>query len=212
MNEKIFERIKLIYKDPKCELEFKTPFELLIAVVLSAQCTDKRVNETTKVLFNVANTPKQFVDMPQDILEKYIFSCGFYKNKALAIKNLSKDIVDKFAGNVPNNLDDLTKLSGVGIKTASVVLSLAYKIPALAVDTHVFRVSNRLGVATAKTPEEMYKILLKVVPKDFWIDYHYSLVLHGRYICKARNPKCGECGFKDLCQYYNNEVKKSVCR
>lgn len=212
MNEKIFERIKLIYKDPKCELEFKTPFELLIAVVLSAQCTDKRVNETTKVLFNVANTPKQFVDMPQDILEKYIFSCGFYKNKALAIKNLSKDIVDKFAGNVPNNLDDLTKLSGVGIKTASVVLSLAYKIPALAVDTHVFRVSNRLGVAMAKTPEEMYKILLKVVPKDFWIDYHYSLVLHGRYICKARNPKCGECGFKDLCQYYNNEVKKSVCR
>lgn len=207
MDEKLQNAIKQQYNNPKCELQFGSPFQLLVAVVLSAQCTDKRVNEVTKKLFQVAPNPIDFVNMPIDKLEQYIFSCGFYKNKAKALKELSQDIVQKFGGVVPSGEDELTSLRGVGIKTASVVRSLAFNIPALAVDTHVFRVSNRLGVASAKTPEEMHKKLLQTVPKDFWIDYHYSLVLHGRYVCKSQNPKCNECAFKTLCQYYNKEKK-----
>ena len=207
MNKALEERIKELYPNPKCELNFGSSFQLLVAVILSAQCTDKRVNEVTKTLFRMAKTPNDFVKMPQEELEKLIFSCGFYKNKAKAIKEMSKDVVDKFGGEVPGTMEELVSLRGVGTKTASVVLAEAFKVPALAVDTHVFRVSNRLGVAHESTPEKMHKALLRVVPKDFWANYHYSIVLHGRYVCKSQKPKCEECGFSDLCEYYNGRKK-----
>ena len=205
MNKLLQQKIKEIYDNPQCELVFGSAFELLVAVVLSAQCTDKRVNEVTKKLFAIANTPDDFVKMPIEELENHIKSCGFFKNKALAIKQMSKDILEKHGGEVPSDMDQLVALRGVGTKTASVVQSVAFGIPALAVDTHVFRVSNRLGVASAKTPEQMHKKLLKAVPKDFWIDYHYSIVLHGRYVCKAQKPRCDECGLSQFCKYFREE-------
>lgn len=207
MKQELIEKIKELYPNPTCELKFGSPFQLLVAVVLSAQCTDKRVNMVTEQLFKVASTPQHFVDMPLLELEQRIHSCGFFHNKALAIKGASQVIIERFGGNVPSSMKDLTSLPGVGVKTASVVQSIAFRIPALAVDTHVFRVSNRLGVAQAKNVDQMHKKLLKAVPKDFWIDYHYSIVLHGRYVCKAQKPACGECGLKDFCKYYKEKVK-----
>ena len=155
----------------------------------------------------MAKTPQEFNQMPIEKLEKLIFSCGFYHNKAKAIKAAAKDIIDKHNGVVPQTMEELTALSGVGTKTASVVQSMAFKIPALAVDTHVFRVSNRLGVATAKTPDEMHKKLLKVVPKNFWIKYHQAIVLHGRYVCKSQKPQCEKCVLSLYCAYYKKEKK-----
>ena len=205
MKKELIEAIKKEYQEPKCELNFGTPFQLLVAVVLSAQCTDKRVNSVTEKLFKIAPTPKDFVLMPLKELEQHIFSCGFYHNKAVAIKALSKHLIEKFGGEVPQEMEELTSLAGVGTKTASVVQAVAFHIPALAVDTHVLRVSNRLGVASAKTADEMHKKLLKEVPKDFWIDYHYSIVLHGRYVCKAQKPACDKCALAKYCQYYKEE-------
>lgn len=207
MKKVIIDAIKKEYQNPRCELNFGSPFQLLVAVVLSAQCTDKRVNEVTKKLFLVAPTPQKMAQLPIEELEKYIFSCGFYHNKAKAIHELSVDLLSKFDGVVPQKMEELCSLEGVGTKTASVVQAVAFKIPALAVDTHVFRVSNRLGIANAKTPEEMHKKLLVAVPKDFWIDYHYSLVLHGRYVCKSQKPQCEKCGFAGFCAYYKQEIE-----
>ena len=205
MKEQLIEKIKKEYPNPGCELKFGSPFQLLVAVILSAQCTDARVNKVTQELFKIAPNPKDYVKMPIEELEKHIFSCGFYHNKAKAIKDAATDIVERFGGNVPCAMEELKSLAGVGTKTASVVQAVAFKIPALAVDTHVFRVSNRLGVAKAKTPEEMHKKLLLAVPKNFWIDYHYSMVLHGRYICKSQKPACEKCGLSSFCAYYKQE-------
>ena len=205
MKKELIDAIKKAYPNPKCELIFNSPFELLVAVILSAQCTDRRVNIVTNKLFKIASLPEDFVKMPIEELEKYIFSCGFYHSKAKAIKEAACDIVQKYEGEVPSTMKELVSLRGVGTKTASVVQSMAFNIPALAVDTHVFRVSNRLGVASAKTVDEMHKKLLKIVPKDFWIDYHYSIVLHGRYVCKSQKPACDKCAFSDFCKYYKKE-------
>ncbi len=201
--KKILEILKSEYENPKCELEYSSPFELLVAVVLSAQCTDKRVNQVTKELFKEFNTAEKISKMPLELLEEKIRSCGFYHNKAKAIKSLSYDIATKFNGEFPKTKGELKALSGVGEKTANVVVSLIYNEPAIAVDTHVFRVSNRLGLASANTPEKTQKQLELVVPKEDWIKLHYSLVLHGRYVCKAIKPKCDECCFKLECAYKN---------
>jgi len=204
MNEReILSILKREYENPKCELEYSSPFELLVAVVLSAQCTDKRVNQVTKELFKNYNTAEKINEMPIERLEQIIRSCGFYHNKAKAIKSLSEDIVVRFKGMFPKTKQELKTLSGVGEKTANVVVSLIYNEPAIAVDTHVFRVSNRLGLASANTPEKTQKQLEKVVPKEDWIKLHYGLVLHGRYVCKAIKPKCLECCFKNVCSYKN---------
>jgi len=208
---KIIETVKNEYKDPKCELNFTSPFELLVAVVLSAQCTDKRVNQVTGVLFKNYNTAEKISKMNIEELEQIIKPCGFYHNKAEAIKSLSNDIVHKFNNEFPKTKQELKMLKGVGEKTANVVVSLVYNEPAIAVDTHVFRVSNRLGLAKANTPEKTQKQLEKVLDKNDWSKFHYALVLHGRYVCKAIKPRCDECVLSGFCEYKNakNVIKNN---
>lgn len=195
----VMDGLDVMVPDPKCELKHKTPFELLVAVILSAQCTDKRVNQVTEELFKVANTPKDFAQMPLIELEERIHSCGFYHNKAKAIKSASLDIIDRFDGKVPNNFDALTTLAGVGRKTANVVMAVAFGGDNLAVDTHVLRVSNRLGLVKTDVPDKCEIQLCKIFPKSSWSKLHYQMVLFGRYTCKAMKPNCISCVFNREC-------------
>jgi endonuclease-3 len=183
----------------KPALNFSTPYELLIAVILSAQCTDQRVNVITKELFKEYNTPEKMLTLSQEKLEKYIFSCGLYKSKAEHILSASKDILQKFNGQVPNNLDDLRSLAGVGRKTANVVYSVAFKGDAIAVDTHVFRVSNRIGLVNEKTVLGTEKGLMKILDKNDWSRSHHYLIYLGRSFCKAGKPDCENCPIKEHC-------------
>ena len=201
-NKKIIKILKTEYPNPTCELEYSTPFQLLVAVVLSAQCTDKRVNMVTKVLFEKYPTALDMDLANIEDIQDIIKPCGFYHNKAKAIKSLSHDIVHKFDNKFPKNKTQLKTLAGVGEKTANVVVSLVYNTPAIAVDTHVFRVSNRLGLANANTPEKTQKQLEQVLNKKDWSKSHYALVLHGRYVCKAIKPKCSECCFNKYCTHF----------
>lgn len=205
----IISKVDMLSENPKCELEFHSNYELLVAVILSAQCTDKRVNAVTNELFKEFNTPEKMITLSQAELEKKIRACGFFRNKAKHILEASRDIVEKYNGELPADKAKLMKLSGVGEKTANVVVSLAFGIPAIAVDTHVFRVSNRLGLANADNVTKTQKDLEKNVPKDKWIKFHYSLVLHGRYVCKAIKPRCEECSLKDCCKYFKKQNKSS---
>ncbi len=188
-----------MHPDAACELNFASPFELLVAVILSAQCTDKRVNMITPALFREANTPEQFVAMPTEKLERLIFSCGFYHNKARAIKEASQSIVEM--GKMPETREELMKLRGVGRKTANVVYAVAYGGDAIAVDTHVFRVSNRIGLVNAKTPEETEKQLMAEFDSSLWNSLHHLLIFHGRYVCHAQRPDCAGCLLADNCKY-----------
>ena len=204
-NEKIYRLLGEMHKDADCELDFGSPFQLLVAVILSAQCTDKRVNMITKELFKHASTPEDFVAMPVEELEKLIFSCGFYHNKARAIKEASASIVE--GGGMPTDREGLMKLRGVGRKTANVVYAVAYGGNAIAVDTHVFRVSNRLGIASAKTPEETERQLMAAFDEDKWGHLHHLLIFHGRYTCHSQKPDCAACLLKEECKYYKNGQK-----
>lgn len=199
-NEEIYALLSKMHSSAQCELNFGSPFELLVAVVLSAQCTDKRVNAVTQLLFKVANTPEAFVAMPIDELERHIFSCGFYHNKAKAIKELSASIVEQ--GGMPTTRDELMQLRGVGRKTANVVYAVAYGGNAIAVDTHVFRVSNRLGLVDAKTPEQTEQQLMLAFDENLWGHLHHLLIFHGRYVCHSQRPSCGECLLRGYCKYY----------
>lgn len=205
MKEKIIENLNALFAEPRCELEYNSNFELLVAVILSAQCTDKRVNAVTRVLFEKYNTPKDFVKLDITELEKLIHSCGFYHSKAKAIKEASKDIIEKFDGQVPNDFDKMCSLRGVGRKTANVMISEAFKGDAFAVDTHVLRVSNRLGIVKTDNPDKCEIALKKYFDKKDWSRLHYQMVLFGRYHCKSRNPNCENCKFKDFCKYYANK-------
>ena len=201
MNSKdILTGLDKMIENPRCELVFNSNFELLVAVILSAQCTDKRVNQVTAELFKTHNKPEDFVKISQEELEQKIHSCGFYHNKAKSIKKASEDILNRFGGQVPASFDDLTSLAGVGRKTANVMISMAFGGDAIAVDTHVLRVSNRLGIAKTKNPTECEMKLRKVFPKDRWSKLHYQMVLFGRYICKAQKPDCEKCLFKKDCK------------
>ena len=200
--EKVLNYLEELFPEPACELKFNSRFELLVSVILSAQCTDKRVNMVTKELFKKYNTPKDFANLKQEELEKEIKSCGFYHNKAKNIISCSKDILERFNGKVPGNIDDLMTLAGVGKKTANVVYSVGFGGDAIAVDTHVFRVSNRLGIKS-KNPLECEAKLQKLVPKQNWSKVHHQMVLFGRYFCKAIKPNCKECELADICEYYN---------
>lgn len=206
-NLKIYNLLDEAHKDAKCELEYSTPFELLIAVVLSAQCTDRRVNQVTRSLFQVADTPQQFANMPLSELEQRIYSCGFYHNKAVAIKELSNEIIN--AGGMPTTFDGLIKLRGVGRKTANVICSEAYKMPAIAVDTHVFRVANRLGLADAKTPEQTEIALKSEFDEDKWSHLHHLLIFQGRYVCKSQRPECDKCNLRAYCKYYDKVARST---
>lgn len=201
----ILQRLAKDFPNPKSELRFNSPFELLVAVILSAQCTDKRVNTVTPSLFEVANTPEKMAALPLEQIESLIHSCGFYHNKALFLKQASKDIVERFGGVVPNNLEDLRTLAGVGRKTANVVYAVGFGGNAIAVDTHVFRVSNRLGITQAKNVLETEKQLMQAIPEAQWADSHHYVLLHGRYVCKAQKPLCEKCSVKDLCNYYKRK-------
>ena len=189
------------YKGATPELKFNSAFELLVAVILSAQCTDKRVNEVTQVLFPLANTPEKILALGIEKLQEIIKPCGFFRTKAEHIAGTSKILLDEYGGEVPAEFDELVKLPGVGRKTANVVMSVAFKKPAIAVDTHVFRLANRLKLAEGKTPLEVELGLQKIIPRDKWADSHHWLIRHGRNICKARKPNCDECPLNVVCPY-----------
>lgn len=197
---KVYDLLKNQHKDAHCELNFGSVFQLIVAVVLSAQCTDKRVNQVTEDLFRTASEPEDFVRMPQEELEKRIFSCGFYHNKAKSIKSLSQSIID--LGYIPDTVEGLMKLQGVGRKTANVVYSVAYGGNAIAVDTHVFRVSNRIGIADGRTPYEVESQLMEHFPEENWSTLHHLLIFHGRYVCHSQKPDCENCSLKNICKEY----------
>lgn len=201
-NNIVYELLDKMHPNAECELNYRTPFELLVAVVLSAQCTDKRVNQVTKVLFEVASTPQDFVDMDIETLERYIYSCGFYHNKAKSIKALSQSVLDM--GGMPTTQEGLVKLQGVGRKTANVVYSVAYGGNAIAVDTHVFRVANRIGIVSSKTPEQTEEQLMKAFDESLWGRLHHLLIFHGRYICHSQRPDCANCLLMPHCKYYKS--------
>lgn len=186
---------------PTTELEYNSPFELLIAVILSAQATDKGVNKATAKLFPVANTPQAILDLGLEGLKEYIKTIGLYNSKAENIIKTCRDLVEKHNGEVPENREALEALAGVGRKTANVVLNTAFGHPTIAVDTHIFRVCNRTNFAPGKDVVKVEEKLLKVVPKEFKVDVHHWLILHGRYTCTARKPRCGACIIEDLCEY-----------
>ena len=197
----IFARLKEANPEPTTELNYNSPFELLIAVILSAQATDVGVNKATARLFPVANTPEAILELGVEGLKEYIKTIGLYNSKATNIIKACRGLVDKHNSRVPDNRKDLEALPGVGRKTANVVLNTAFDQPTMAVDTHIFRVSNRTGIATGKTVREVEDKLLKRVPKAYLKDAHHWLILHGRYTCVARRPRCGSCVIADLCEY-----------
>ena len=205
MNQKkrqaIFERLSLAIPDPVTELNYSSPFELLIAVVLSAQATDKGVNKVTFNLFKAANSPQTILTLGLDGLKNYVKTIGLYNTKSENIIKLCQQLLDKHKGLVPQNRDDLEALPGVGRKTASVILNTAFGYPTIAVDTHIFRVSNRTGLAAGKNVLEVERGLEKWVPKQYKNDAHHLLILHGRYTCMARKPKCQMCVINNLCDF-----------
>lgn len=203
----IIEKLKIIHSNPVCELEYDNPFHLLIAVILSAQCTDKRVNKITPTLFEHWQTPEQFAELTQDELIPYIKSCGYYNSKSKSIIEASKSIVTDFGGIVPNTVEQLMTLRGVGKKTANVVYAVAFGGDTIAVDTHVRRVSNRLGLSDSTDVLKIEKDLNKIVPKSEWSTLHHLLIHHGRYVCMARTPKCNECLLNSECKYFNGYKK-----
>lgn len=209
MNERTLEILKILeerFPDAKSELVYNSEYQLLVAVVLSAQCTDKRVNQVTEKLFKVAGTPQDMLKLTIPEIESYIFSCGFYKHKAKFLHDLSFDIVNRFNGQVPKTKAELESLAGVGKKTANVVYAVAFDGQAIAVDTHVFRVSNRLGITDSKNVETSQKQLEEVIPPELWSKSHHWLLLFGRYICKSQNPNCSQCPVTQYCKFIDKGV------
>lgn len=197
--------LKKTYPEAKCSLDFNTPFELLVAVMLSAQCTDERVNKTLKCVFPKYNKPEDFANMDINELEKFIRPCGFYKNKAKNLKSCSQKLIDNFNSTVPNNMDDLLTLPGIGRKSANVILLDAFGTPVgIAVDTHCKRVSLRLGLSLESDPEKVEKDLLNFFPKELLKDVNHLFVWHGRNICTARSSKCSICPINKYCKNWNN--------
>jgi endonuclease-3 len=205
----IFSRFQKASPEPKTELEFTNPFTMLVAVVLSAQATDKGVNKATPALFKAADTPQKMVALGEDKIRDYVKTIGLFNAKAKNIFLLSKKLVEEFGGKVPEDRDALQSLPGVGRKTANVVLNCAFGHPTMAVDTHVFRVSNRIGLAKSKTPEDTEEQLMKAIPKEFMQHAHHWLILHGRYTCVARKPKCAECLIVDLCEFKEKNLSSN---
>lgn len=202
----IFKRFKTINPHPTTELEYSSPFELLISVILSAQATDIGVNKATSRLYKVANTPQQILDLGLETLKDYVKTIGLYNTKAKNIIKTCQILIDKHNGEVPDDRKALEELPGVGRKTANVVLNTAFGHPTMAVDTHIFRVSKRTKIAHGKDVSQVEKSLLRLIPKEYLMDAHHWLILHGRYICKARKPNCKECIIADLCEYPSKEL------
>ena len=202
----IYGRLQENDPDPDTELKHESPFELLVSVVLSAQATDISVNKATDALFPIANTPQEILELGETRLKTYIKSIGLFNTKAANIIKTCRIILDKYDGEVPRTREELETLPGVGRKTANVILNTAFGEPTIAVDTHIFRVANRTGLATGKTPLAVEKRLTKMTPEEFRQNAHHWLILHGRYVCKARKPECGECIILDFCEYRRKTV------
>ena len=203
---KFIEILKQTYPDATCSLDFKTPFQMVVAVMLSAQCTDERVNKTTPALFEKCKTIQDFADIDINELEKIIHPCGFYKNKAKNIKLCAKQVLENFNGKVPDNMEDLQSLAGVGRKSANVIMLEAFNKPqGIAVDTHAKRVSNLIGLSNESDPIKIEQDLLKLFPKEYLKDINHLFVWHGRNSCVARRPKCDLCSVKEFCKYYKNK-------
>lgn len=198
---RIFERLKAANPTPTTELIYRTPFQLLVAVILSAQATDKSVNKATEKLFKIAATPQAILKLGEKGLKNYIKSIGLFNSKAKNIMETCRLLVERHKGKVPDSREDLEALPGVGRKTANVILNTAFGQPTIAVDTHIFRVANRIGLAAARTPLAVEKQLLETVPRQYLHDAHHWLILHGRYVCMARKPLCSSCIIRDLCEY-----------
>ena len=197
----IFELLKKQYPDAKCSLDFNSPFEMMVAVMLSAQCTDERVNKVTAEFFPKYTTPKAFADMPLEDIENLIHSCGFYKNKAKNLKLASQKILTEFNGEVPQTMEELMSIPGVGRKSANVIMLEAFNNPqGIAVDTHAKRISNRIGFSNAKEPQKIEQDLLKLFPKKYYYDANHILIWHGRNTCKSQKPNCKNCCIKHLCK------------
>ena len=203
---KVLDELAVLYPDAECELDFTNPFELLISTILSAQSTDKRVNIVTEDLFKEHNTPEDMLKLSQEELQEIIRTIGFFRNKSKNILNTSRLLIEDYEGKVPDSREELIKLPGVGRKTANVVISNAFGQQAIAVDTHVFRVSNRIGLADSDKVEGTEKDLMENIPEDEWTKTHHLLIFHGRRTCKARSPKCEVCTIKDICFYYNKKL------
>lgn len=207
-NDEIFAYFDELHPEPKCALNFSNNYELLVAVVLSAQCTDERVNKVTPNLFKLANTPEKMLKLGENKIKQIIYPCGFYNNKTKAILSLSKDLVEKFNGIVPSTMEELTSLTGVGRKTANVVIGVAFGGQAIAVDTHVHRVSKRLGLTKQNsTPVQCEQDLLKIVPYEHRTKFHHQAIWFGRLTCKAQKPLCENCKLNKMCKYYKKEIK-----
>ena len=200
----VLERLKSQNPNPKSELEYSNAFTLLVAVVLSAQATDKSVNLATKELFKIADTPQKMLELGEENLTEYIKSIGLYRNKAKNVIGLSKMLLEDFNGIVPDSMENLVKLPGVGRKTANVVLNVIFNKPTMPVDTHLLRVSPKIGLAEGTTPEQVEQSLLKRIPAEYMQNAHHWILLHGRYVCTAKNSKCDECVINDLCK--KNEI------
>ena len=206
---KMVEILKQTYPDATCSLDFETPFQAVVAVILSAQCTDERVNKTTPALFERCKTVEDFANIDIKELEDFIHPCGFFKNKAKNIKLCANQILEKFNGQVPNNMKDLMSLAGVGRKTSNVVLLEVFGIAeGIAVDTHAKRISNLIGLSNEKEPEKIEQDLIKIFPKEYLKDINHLFVWHGRNTCIARNPKCDVCTIKDYCKHYKKVHNK----
>jgi len=205
---KIIEILKETYPDAKCSLDFNTPFQMMVAVVLSAQCTDARVNQVTPEIFKKYPEPIDFANMELSLLEELIHSCGFYKNKAKNIKAAATKIVNEYNGQLPNTMEELVNLPGVGRKSANVIMLEAFNAPqGIAVDTHAKRISNRLGLSNASNPVQIEKDLIKKFPKKYFYDVNHLLVWHGRNLCKAQNPNCEKCPLQIYCKYFKEKNK-----
>lgn len=200
----ILDTLEEMYPDARCELNYETPFQLLVATILSAQTTDKKVNKVTETLFKDYPSLVEFLTITNDELEERIKEIGLYRNKSKNIILMCNQLIQKFNGEVPNTMEELITLAGVGRKTANVVLSNAFNVPSIAVDTHVFRVSNRLGLASSDNVLEVEMQLRKEIIKSRWSKTHHLLIFHGRYCCTAQRPKCAECRLKEYCVYYKN--------
>ncbi|GEO85472.1 endonuclease III [Ciceribacter naphthalenivorans] len=198
--EEIFRRFSIQRPEPKGELEHVNPFTLVVAVALSAQATDAGVNKATRALFKVADTPQKMLDLGEDKVRDYIKTIGLFRNKAKNIIALSRRLVEVYGGEVPKTREELVTLPGVGRKTANVVMSMAFGIPTIAVDTHIFRIANRIRLAPGKTPDEIEAKLMRIIPKQYLFHAHHWLILHGRYCCKARKPECERCIIADICK------------
>lgn len=209
MNKKdaiiIIEALKKMYPDAKCSLDFSTPFQMLVSVVLSAQCTDERVNKTTPSIFSKYSTPQDFTDMDIELLEELIHPCGFYKTKAKNLKRTAQILVEKYDGIVPNNMEDLMSLPGVGRKSANVIMLEAFDLPqGIAVDTHCKRIANRLGFSSESDPAKIEQDLLKVIPKEYYKDVNHIFIWHGRNVCTSQKPKCDSCKLQQYCKFYKS--------